>query len=41
LWDGTYTIDDLFDIHELMIIKNENEKAVQEYYKRMRDRHGY
>jgi len=26
VFDGTYTIDDLLDIHELMIIKTENER---------------
>ena len=31
LWDGTYTIDDLLDIHEIMMVKNENEKRVQEH----------
>lgn len=26
LWDGTYIISDLFDIHEAMSVKNLNEK---------------
>ena len=30
LWDGTYNIDDLFDIHELIMVKNENERRVRE-----------
>jgi len=34
LWDGTYTVDDLLDIHEIMMVKNENEKRVQEYVRR-------
>ena len=25
IWDGTYTLDDLLDITEVMIVKNENE----------------
>jgi len=29
VWDGTYTIDDLLDIHELIMVKNENEKRMQ------------
>ena len=24
LWDGTYSLDDLLDIHELMAVSNEN-----------------
>ena len=31
LWDGTYIIDDLMDIHEMMIVKSENERRYQEY----------
>lgn len=31
LWDGTYTIDDLADIHEMMIIQNENEQIMRDY----------
>jgi hypothetical protein len=30
VFDGTYTIDDLLDIHELMLVKMENEKRFQE-----------
>ena len=30
LWDGTYNIDDLFDIQELILVKNENERRYQE-----------
>jgi hypothetical protein len=26
LWDGTYNIDDLFDIVEVLIVKAENER---------------
>lgn len=34
LWDGTYTVDDLFDIHEMLMVKNENEARSREYYSR-------
>lgn len=30
VFDGTYTIDDLLDIHELLLIKSENEKRHRE-----------
>jgi hypothetical protein len=30
LWDGTYNIDDLLDIHEVMAVKNENERRIRE-----------
>ena len=30
LWDGTYTIDDLLDIHEMIIVKAENERRYSE-----------
>lgn len=26
LWDGTYTIIDLFDVHEMMDVMQENER---------------
>jgi hypothetical protein len=31
LWDGTYNIDDLMDINEMMMVKNENERRYQEF----------
>jgi len=31
LWDGTYTLDDLLDIHEVMAVKAENEQRAQEW----------
>lgn len=31
LWDGTYTLDDLLDAHEMMIIKQENKRRAQAY----------
>ena len=33
LWDGTYTINDLFDINEAIQAKNINEGKVIDYYK--------
>ncbi len=30
LWDGTYTLDDLLDITELIRVKRENEWRAQE-----------
>lgn len=33
VWDGTYTVDDLYDIIELMAVKIENEKRHAEYAK--------
>ena len=30
LWDGTYTLDDLLDIVELMQVTRENERRLQE-----------
>lgn len=30
LWDGTYNIDDLMDILEMMSIKAENERRFEE-----------
>ena len=38
LWDGTYNIDDLLDIQELILVKNENERRYQE---NMRNNSGY
>jgi hypothetical protein len=29
-WDGTYTMDDLLDIHEMIMVKNENERRARE-----------
>jgi hypothetical protein len=31
IWDGTYTLDDLLDIIEVMEVKNENERRQREY----------
>ena len=30
LWDGTYSLDDLLDVHEMMVVKAENERRHQE-----------
>lgn len=30
LWDGTYTLDDLLDINELLQVKKENERRAVE-----------
>lgn len=29
LWDGTYTLSDLLDIHEIMAVEAENKKRAQ------------
>ncbi len=29
LWDGTYTLDDLLDITELICVRRENERRAQ------------
>jgi hypothetical protein len=34
LWDGTYTLDDLLDAHEMMTVKNENERRAYEAARR-------
>ena len=36
-WDGTYTLDDLLDITEAMLVKNENERREQEYMEQERE----
>ncbi|HID0823812.1 TPA: DUF6889 family protein [Clostridium botulinum] len=30
VWDGTYTLDDLLDAHEILSVKNENERRASE-----------
>jgi hypothetical protein len=30
LWNGTYTLSDLLDIHEVITVKNENEYRMRE-----------
>ncbi|GAA0083127.1 DUF6889 family protein [Clostridium sporogenes] len=34
VWDGTYTLDDLLDAHEIMAVKNENERRANEAVER-------
>jgi hypothetical protein len=29
-WDGTYTLDDLLNAHEILAVKNENEHRARE-----------
>jgi len=31
VWDGTYTLDDLCDAHEMIAVKNENKRRAAEY----------
>ena len=33
VWDGTYTIDDLLDAHEMLLVKAENQRRFQEWQK--------
>lgn len=33
VFDGTYTIDDLLDAHEMLIVKAENQRRFQEWQK--------
>ncbi len=37
IWDGAYTLDDLLDITEVMIVKNENERREQEHMEQERE----
>lgn len=30
MWDGTYTLDDLLDITEMLQVRNENERRAQD-----------
>lgn len=30
LWDGTYSLEDLLDAHELMTVRSENERRARE-----------
>jgi hypothetical protein len=34
LWDGTYNLDDLLDIHEMMAVQNENKARSYEAMER-------
>ena len=35
--DGTYTIDDLLEIHQLMDVKEENDRRISEWQERWRN----
>ncbi|MCI8628043.1 MAG: 4-alpha-glucanotransferase [Firmicutes bacterium] len=37
IWDGTYTLDDLLDITEVMIVKSENEKREYQYMEQQKE----
>lgn len=37
IWDGTYTLDDLLDITEAMIVKSENERREYESMEQERE----
>ena len=39
LWDGTYTLDDLLDIVEMIRVRRENEYRARECVKNGCDRH--
>jgi len=30
LWDGSYTLDDLADMHEILLVKTENQERARE-----------
>lgn len=34
LWDGTYTLTDLLDAHEMMLVKQENQRRFDEWQSR-------
>lgn len=38
-WDGTYTLQDLLDAHEMMIVRAENERRHQEVLDMQRNLH--
>jgi hypothetical protein len=37
LWDGTYTLDDLADYHEIMLVSAENQNRIQEAIKNQQE----
>lgn len=37
VFDGTYSFDDLLDWHEMQIVKNENERRIQDYQELQRE----
>ncbi|WP_297965648.1 DUF6889 family protein [uncultured Anaerovibrio sp.] len=37
MWDGTYTLDDLLDIHEIMAVEAENKYRAEEAARRRQE----
>lgn len=37
VWDGTYTLDDLLDAHEMLAIQHENKRRAYEAAAQRRD----
>ncbi|WP_427112440.1 DUF6889 family protein [Megasphaera sueciensis] len=37
VWDGTYTLSDLLDAHEMIMVKNENKRRAEDYRRRMEE----
>jgi hypothetical protein len=37
VWDGTYTLDDLMDAHEILAVKQENQRRAEEYAEQQRE----
>ena len=40
LWDGTYTLDDLLDAQEILIVKNENQRRASEWAEKQQQQEG-
>ena len=40
LWDGTYTLDDLLDAQESLIVKNENQRRASEWAEKQQQQEG-
>jgi len=36
LWDGTYTFGDLLDMHEILLVEQENRRRAEAYAERER-----
>lgn len=36
VWDGTYTLSDLLDAHEMMMIRYENQKRAEQFHEMLR-----
>ena len=37
LWDGTYTFNDLLDVHEIMLVEGENRRRADVYAAEQRE----